>query len=157
MESITYSRKTAVYKSFVCFVFILVAFILLYEVLTADLNFFQYAYYGSASLLCFWFFGPAWFSLAWIAVANEPILVRWDKSQILLNNGKSVPWSIITRIELKRPFLRKWAQHSPPFYRLHLHHNKFEDISTFHMLTGKELTTYLGMLRQRWHLYKDNM
>lgn len=156
MESITYTRKTAFYKSFVCFILILIACILLYEILTADLSFFQYVYYGSASFLCFWFFGPAWLSLTWIALAKEPILVRWDKTQVLLNNGTSIPWKTITRIELKQPFLRKWAQHSPPFYRLHLHHNKFQDINTFHMLTDKELTTYLGILRQYWHQYKDN-
>ncbi|WP_338541945.1 hypothetical protein [Paenibacillus tundrae] len=154
MNSISYQRESALYRALLAFVFIPVSITLLYATFTDDFILNQY-YYGSAALLGFWYFGPIWITLGLRAMAKDTLIVQWDESNIFLRNGRPIPWSTVTRIELKMPFLRRWAQPAQPFYRLHLYHNQFEDIQTGYVFTPIELKRNLGVLRKNWHLYKN--
>lgn len=153
MQSIRYNRKTVFYKAISIFLLIIMCIVLAFALTGNNLGPAETIFYSSAMVIGLWFFALPFIHLIRLLFSTKPLL-NYDQEKIQLNNGRTVPWSNIKKIESHQSSVNKWFQSVPPFYRFILNNHEFVDVKTFHAFSTEEFNETLKHIRVAWNRYK---
>ncbi|MBR2567234.1 MAG: hypothetical protein IKE29_21840 [Paenibacillus sp.] len=150
---IRYRRLTAICKSGLCLLFLILCVLLLWVIVTGQTQSVEKIYYPMAAVLGMWLVGPFFFMFLNRSIQGSTVLVSWDQ-QNLYAGSRNVPWNQIRKIELAAPSRSRWQLAASPMYAIYLKDGTRIHIHTDHLLGKKGLQTTLNTLQRTLEEHK---